>query len=53
MHFEDNYESYDKIEIPVLFYLTDEGKRVYDSETMKEILSNHIESIIEHEKNYE
>ena len=41
------------IQIPVLFYLTDEGKRVYDTETMKRILKEQIESIEEHEKHYD
>jgi hypothetical protein len=41
------------MEIPVIFKLTDEGKRVYDVETMQEILNKMLESIIEHEKVYE
>ena len=37
---------------PYLFSLTDEGKRVYDVELMHDILKDHIESIVEHEKHY-
>lgn len=53
VYLDSDYETYDHIQIPVLFYLTDEGKRVYDTETMKTILKDQISSIEEHEKNYE
>ncbi|MDG1089553.1 MAG: hypothetical protein P8P37_01645 [Candidatus Marinimicrobia bacterium] len=53
VHLDSDYETYDHIQIPVLFYLTDEGKRVYDTETMKKILKEQIESIEKHEKVYE
>ena len=53
VYLDSDYDTYDHIQIPVLFYLTDEGKRVYDTETMKTILKDQISSIEEHEKNYE
>ena len=53
VYLDADYETYDHIQIPVLFYLTDEGKRVYDTETMNKILKDHIESIVEHEKHYD
>ena len=43
----------DKMEIPVIFKLTREGKRVYDVETMQVILNKMIQSLIDHEKVYE
>tara|TARA_B100000497_G_C7497134_1_gene303838 strand:+ start:211 stop:390 length:180 start_codon:yes stop_codon:yes gene_type:complete len=52
VYLDSDYETYDHIQIPVLFYLTDEGKRVYDTETMKTILKDQISSIEEHEKHY-
>lgn len=53
IHKDNDYPHHDKILIPVLFSLTDEGKRVYDVELMHEILRDYIEGIIEHEKVYE
>ena len=53
VYLDADYETYDHIQIPVLFYLTDEGKRVYDVELMHDILKDHIESIVEHEKHYD
>jgi|TARA_R110000772_G_scaffold182603_4_gene293873 hypothetical protein len=53
VYLDSDYDTYDHIQIPVLFYLTDEGKRVYDTETMKRILKEQIESIEEHEKHYD
>jgi len=52
IHKDNDYPHHDKIEVPVLFSLTDEGERLYDTELMHDILKDHIESIVEHEKNY-
>tara|TARA_B100001093_G_scaffold347651_1_gene332267 strand:- start:15081 stop:15263 length:183 start_codon:yes stop_codon:yes gene_type:complete len=52
IHKDNDYPHHDKILIPVLFSLTDEGERVYDVELMHEILRDYIEGIIEHEKVY-
>ena len=49
-HKDSSYPYNDRMEIPVIFKLTDEGKRVYDVETMQEVFNKMIESIIEHEK---
>jgi len=51
-HKDSDYPYNDRIEVPVIFHLTDDGKRVYDVELMHEILRDHIESITEHEKHY-
>ena len=53
IHQDSDYPSHDKIQIPVLFSLTDDGKRVYDEELMHDMLKDHIDSIIKHEKVYE
>ena len=53
IHKDNDYPQHDKILVPVLFYLTDEGKRVYDTETMNKILKEQIEGIVEHEKHYD
>lgn len=53
IHKDNDYPQHDKILVPVLFSLTDDGKRVYDTELMYDILKDHIESIVEHEKNYD
>ena len=53
IHKDNDYPHHEKILNPVLFSLTDEGKRVYDVELMHEILRDYIEGIIEHEKVYE
>ena len=53
VYLDADYETYDHIQIPVLFYLTDEGKRVYDTETMNKILKEQTEGIVEHEKHYD
>ena len=53
IHQDNDYISHDKIQIPVLFSLTDDGKRVYDEELMHDMLKDHIDSIIKHERNYE
>jgi hypothetical protein len=52
IHKDNDYPQHDKILVPVLFSLTDDGKRVYDTELMHDILKDHIESIVEHEKHY-
>jgi hypothetical protein len=52
-HKAQGYENHDKIEIPVIFSLTDDGKRLYDRETMEDTLNDIITSIEEHEKVYE
>ena len=51
-HKVSDYTYNDRIEIPVIFSLTDDGKRVYNVETMQDIFDEMIESITEHEKNY-
>ena len=53
IHKDNDYPQHDKILIPVLFSLTDDGKRVYDEELMHDILKDHIEAIEKHEKVYE
>jgi len=53
IHKDNDYPQHDKILVPVLFSLTDDGKRVYDEELMHDILKDHIEAIEKHEKNYE
>ena len=53
VHKVSSYPYNDKMEIPVIFKLTNEGKRVYDVETMQVILNKMIQSIIDHEKVYE
>jgi len=53
IHKDNDHPQHDKILVPVLFSLTDEGKRVYDVELMHDILKDHIESIVEHEKHYD
>tara|TARA_B100000085_G_scaffold264351_1_gene271209 strand:+ start:61 stop:243 length:183 start_codon:yes stop_codon:yes gene_type:complete len=52
-HKVSDYTYNDRIEIPVIFSLTDDGKRVYNVETMQDIFDEMIKSIKEHEKNYE
>lgn len=47
------YENHDKIEIPVIFSLTEECGRVYDRESMEEYLHDILNSIEEHEKHYQ
>ncbi len=52
-HKDSDYPYNDRIEIPVIFNLTDDGKRVYDVELMQEIFDQMLNSIIDHEKVYE
>ena len=52
-HKVSDYTYNDRIEIPVIFSLTDDGKRVYNVETMQDIFDEMIKSIKEHEKVYE
>lgn len=52
-HKVSDYTYNDRIEIPVIFSLTDDGKRIYDVELMQDIFDEMMESIKEHEKNYE
>ena len=52
-HKVSDYTYNDRVEIPVIFSLTDDGKRVYDVELMQDIFDEMIKSIIEHEKVYE
>ena len=51
-HKVKGYDNHDKIEIPVVFHLTEECGRVYDRESMSEYLHNIIDRIEEHEKVY-
>lgn len=51
-HKVSDYTYNDRIEIPVIFSLTDDGKRIYDVELMQDIFDEMIESIKEHEKHY-
>lgn len=53
IHKVSDYAYNDRVEIPVIFSLTDDGKRVYDVELMQEIFDQMINSIIDHEKVYE
>ena len=53
IHKVSDYTYNDRVEIPVIFSLTDDGKRVYDVELMQDIFDEMIKSIIEHEKVYE
>lgn len=52
-HKVSDYTYNDRIEIPVIFSLTDDGKRIYNAELMQDIFDEMMESIKEHEKNYE
>ena len=52
-HKDSDYPYNDRMEIPVIFNLTVDGKRVYDLELMQEIFDQMINSIIDHEKVYE
>ena len=52
-HKDSDYPYNDRIEVPVIFHLTDDGKRVYDLELMQEIFDQMINSIMDHEKVYE
>jgi len=51
-HKDSDYPCNDRIEIPVIFNLTDEGVRVYDLETMQKIFDEMINSIMDHEEVY-
>ena len=42
----------DKIEIPVLFGLTEGGKRLYDRETMTDYLNDILDNLDRHEELY-
>ena len=53
IHKVSDYTYNDRVEIPVIFSLADDGKRVYDVELMQDIFDEMIRSIIEHEKVYE
>ena len=52
-HKVSGYDYHDKIELPVLFNLTDDGKRLYDRETMTDYLEDILNGIEEHEKHYQ
>ena len=52
-HQVKGYDFNDKIEVPVIFKLTHDGKRVYDVEQMMSLCEQMIIQIKEHEKNYE
>lgn len=52
-HKDSDYPYNDRIEVPVIFHLTDDGKRVYDVEEMMSICEQMIIKIKEHEKVYE
>ena len=52
-HKDSDYPYNDRMEIPVIFSLTDDGKRVYDVELMQDIFDEMIKSIMDHEKVYE
>lgn len=52
-HKVSGHDYHDKIELPVLFSLTDDGKRLYDRETMTDYLEDILNSIEEHEKVYD
>jgi len=51
-HKVSDYTYNDRIEIPVIFSLIDDGKVVYNVETMQDIFDEMIKSLKEHEKNY-
>lgn len=51
-HKDSDYPYNDRIEIPVIFSLTDDGDRVYDLETMQKIFDEMINSIMDHEEVY-
>jgi len=53
IHKVSDYTYNDRIEIPVIFKLTEDGVRVYDLETMQKIFDEMINSIMDHEKVYE
>lgn len=47
------YDFNEKIEVPVIFKLTPDGKRVYNVEEMMSLCEQMIIKIKENEKNYE
>jgi len=51
-HKVDGYECADKIELPVLFGLTEGGKRLYDRETMTDYLNDILDNLDRHEELY-
>jgi hypothetical protein len=53
IHKVSDYTYNDRVEIPVIFSLTDDGKRVYNVELMQDMFDEMIKSIIEHEKVYQ
>ena len=52
-HKDSDYPYNDRIEVPVIFKLTPDGKRVYDVEQMMSLCEQMIIKIKEHEKVYE
>jgi hypothetical protein len=52
-HKDSDHPYNDRIEIPVIFNLTEDGVRVYDLETMQKIFDKMINSIMDHEKVYQ
>jgi len=52
IHKDNDYPQHDKILVPVLFSLTDDGKRLYDREAMTNYLEDILNGIEEHEKHY-
>jgi len=52
-HKVSGYDYHDKIEVPVIFKLTPDGKRRYDVEEMMSLCEQMIIQIKEHEKNYQ
>ncbi len=51
-HKVSDYTHNDRVEIPVVFSLTDDGKRVYNVEVMQNIFDEMIKSIIEHDERH-
>ena len=52
-HKVQGYDYHDKIEIPVIFSLTDDCKRLYDREAMANYLNDILNQIEEHETLYQ
>ena len=52
-HKDSDYPYNDRMEIPVIFNLDNEGVRIYDLEKMQKIFEEMINSIMDHEKVYE
>ena len=46
MNKDDFYKNHDKIEIPICFYIDDDGNKVYDTESMRDEFDDKINKLI-------